>query len=94
MITINLRPGARRASKRGSPFAGLGGRVKELTSGVKDPWQMAAAAAWAVVLLGLGFFFVRTGAQSASLGPQLEEARAEHERYQGFLREKRREDEK
>ena len=92
MITINLRPGARRAVKRGAAFAGMGGRFKEMTSGVKDPWQMAAMAAWALVVLGLGFFFITSSAKAASLGPQLEEARAEHERYQGFLREKRREE--
>lgn len=92
MITINLRPGARRAAKRGSPFAGMGERVKGMSAGVKDPWQMAAAAAWAVVVLGLGFFFITTSAKAASLTPQLEEARAEHDRYQGFLREKRREE--
>jgi Tfp pilus assembly protein PilN len=92
MITINLRPGARRAVKRGAAFAGMGGRFKEMTSGVKDPWQMAAMAAWALVVLGLGFFFITTSAKASSLGPQLEEARAEHERYQGFLREKRREE--
>jgi Tfp pilus assembly protein PilN len=92
MITINLRPGARRAAKRGSPFAGMGERVKGMSAGVKDPWQMAAAAAWAVVVLGLGFFFITASAKAASLTPQLEEARAEHDRYQGFLREKRREE--
>jgi Tfp pilus assembly protein PilN len=92
MITINLRPGARRAVKRGAAFAGMGGRFKEMTSGVKDPWQMAAAAAWAVVVLGLGFLFITTSAKAASLTPQIEEARLEHDRYQGFLREKRREE--
>jgi hypothetical protein len=89
MITINLRPGARRAVKRGAAFAGMGGRFKEMTSGVKDPWQMAAMAAWAVVVLGLGFFFITTSAKASSLEPQLVEARAEHDRYQNFLREKR-----
>jgi Tfp pilus assembly protein PilN len=92
LITINLRPGARRAVKRGAAFAGMGGRLKEMTSGVKDPWTMAAAAAWAVVVLGLGFLFITTSAKAASLTPQIEEARVEHDRYQGFLREKRREE--
>jgi Tfp pilus assembly protein PilN len=92
MITINLRPGARRSAKRGAAFAGMGERLKTMGSGVKDPWQMAAAAAWAVVVLGLGFLFITTSAKAASLGPRLEEARAEHDRYQGFLREKRREE--
>ncbi len=92
MITINLRPGLRRASKRGAAFAGLGERFKGLGSGIREPWQMAAIVAWAVVILGLGFLFVRTGSQMSSLQPQLDEARTEYTRYQGFLREKRREE--
>src|SRR5690606_40892259 len=93
MITINLRPGARRAAKRtGSPFAGFGEKFKGLTTGDRDPWKLAAIGAWAAVLLGLGFLFIRTGSQTASLTTQLEEARAEHTRYQAFLREKRNEE--
>ncbi len=92
MITINLRPGAKRSVQRGAAFAGLGERLKGLGSGVKDPWQLAVIIAWAVVILGLGFFFVRTSTQMSSLRPQLDEARTEYTRYQGFLREKHREE--
>lgn len=92
MISVNLRPGTRRAVKRGSPFAGLGSRFKGVGSGIKQPWQMAAAAAWAVVVLGLGWLFISTGARAASLSDDLDEAYAEQTRYQGFLREKRREE--
>lgn len=92
MITINLRPGAKRAAPRGAAFAGIGERFKGLTSGIKEPWQMAAIVAWAAVILGLGFLFVRTGRQLATLEPQIDEARTEYTRYQGFMREKRREE--
>jgi Tfp pilus assembly protein PilN len=92
MISVNLRPGTRRAVKRGSPFAGMGSRFKDMGSGIKQPWQMAAAGAWALVVLGLGWLFISTGAKAAALEPQLEEAYAEQTRYQGFLREKRREE--
>lgn len=92
MISVNLRPGTRRATKRGSPFAGLGSRMKGMGSGIKQPWQMAAAGAWALVVLGLGYLFISTGAKASSLSTQLEEAYAEQTRYQGFLREKRREE--
>lgn len=92
MITINLRPGAKRAAPRGAAFAGLGERLKGMGSGIKEPWQMAAIIAWAAVILGLGFIFVRTSTQMSSLQPQLEEARTEYTRYQGFMREKRREE--
>lgn len=92
MITINLRPGAKRAAPRGAALAGLGERLKGMGSGIKEPWQMAAIIAWAAVILGLGFIFVRTSTQMSSLQPQLEEARTEYTRYQGFMREKRREE--
>ncbi len=92
MITINLRPGAKRAVQRGAAFAGIGERLRGMTSGIKEPWQMAAIAAWAIVILGLGWMFISSGARMASLGPELDEARAEYARYQGFMREKRREE--
>jgi Tfp pilus assembly protein PilN len=92
MITINLRPGAKRAVQRGAAFAGLGERMRGMATGIREPWQMIAIAAWAIVILGLGFLFISTGARMASLGPQLDEARAEYARYQGFMREKRREE--
>jgi Tfp pilus assembly protein PilN len=91
MIEINLKPGAKRsAAKRGPAFAGLKSQFAELTSGVKDPWAIAAGVACVVVALGLGGLFLRTSSQRAALEPQIEEARAEQARYQGFLREKRR----
>lgn len=92
MITINLRPGAKRAVQRGVPFAGLGERIRGMSTGVKEPWQMVAIATWALVILGLGFMFISSGARMASIGPQLDQARAEYSRYQGFMREKRREE--
>jgi len=91
MIEINLKPGAKRqAAKSGPAFAGLKSQLSELTSGVKDPWAVAAGIACVVVVLGLGGLFLKTGSAQAALEPQLEEARAEQRRYQGFLREKRR----
>lgn len=91
MIEINLKPGAKRATAKSGPaFAGLKSQWAELTAGIKDPWAMAAGVACVVVALGLGGLFLRTGSQRAALEPQLEEARAEQLRYQGFLREKRR----
>lgn len=92
MITINLRPGAKRAVQRGAAFAGLGERLRGMATGIKEPWQMIAIGAWAIVLLGLGYMYISSGARMASLGPQLDEARAEYSRYQGFMREKRREE--
>lgn len=89
MITINLRPGARRAEASGaSPFAGFGEKIKSLGSGGRDPVLIGVAALWAAVLLGGGFLFFRTSSKLAALEPQLETARAEHDRYKAFLRQK------
>jgi Tfp pilus assembly protein PilN len=92
MITINLRPGTKRSAQRGSPFAGLAEQLKGLTGSIKEPWQLAAAGAWVVVVCGLGFLFWQTGSQAGELEPQLTEARAEQDVYQGFIRQKRQEE--
>jgi Tfp pilus assembly protein PilN len=92
MITINLRPGAKRSVERGSPFAGLADQFKGLTGAIKEPWQIAAVVAWVAVIGGLGFFFWQTGSQLGDLEPQLVEARSEQQVYQGFVRQKRQEE--
>lgn len=89
MITINLRPGTKRASKGGgSPFAGLGEKFKSFSSGGRDPVLMGVAALWVLVLLGGGYFFITTASKLASLEPELETARVEHDRYKAFMRQK------
>lgn len=90
MITINLKPGVRRQVQQGPLFGGLREQVKGLKIGVKEPWLAFALGSWAVVLLGLGFLFVRTSSQLGSLEPKVEEARAEQRRYRGFQLQKRR----
>jgi Tfp pilus assembly protein PilN len=92
MITINLRPGARRQAQRGPAFAGLGAQIKGLTSKVKEPWLAAALIAWVGVLGFLGFVYVSTAAKLGKLEPQLETARTEYSRYQDFVKQKRREE--
>src|SRR4051812_41946673 len=88
MITINLRPGLKR--KRGGPaFAGLAERLKGITAQVKDPMMLAAAASLVVSLGWLGWVWVSTSRQLAVLEPHLEQARAEHQRFKGFLAQKR-----
>lgn len=89
MITINLKPGVRRQVQKGPAFGGIQERLKGLSIGVKEPWLAFALGAWAVVLIGLGGLFLRTGSQLGTLEPKLEETRAEHQRYQDFLLAKR-----
>lgn len=91
MITINLRPGAKRAPT-GSPLAGLGERLKGLSAKVKDPALAAAIGVSAVVLIGILWGFLSTGMQAGRLRPQLDEARAENQRFRTLLAQIRREE--
>ena len=90
MITINLRPGGRRAAPRRTPtLAGVSERFRAMNVSDREPWHLIAIGAWAVVIIGLGFFFITTSNQLGALEPELEATRDEYTRYQGFLREKR-----
>lgn len=91
MISINLRPGVKRG--RSAPSFSLGfDRLKGLGSRLKDPMPALAMAAWVGALGFLGWTFFRTTAELAQLEPRLEEARSEHQRFQEFLLQKRREE--
>lgn len=92
MITINLRPGARRQVQRGPAFAGVGTQLKGFFAKVKEPWLAAAVIAWVAVLCFLGFVLLSTTAKISRLEPQLESARTEYSRYQDFVKQKRREE--
>lgn len=92
MITINLRPGARRQAQRGPAFAGLGAQLKGLTSKVKEPWLAAALIAWVGAIGFLGFVYISTATKLSKLEPQLESARTEYARYQDFVKQKRHEE--
>jgi Tfp pilus assembly protein PilN len=91
MITINLRPGARRAPS-GAPFAGLGESLKRLAAKVKDPALAAAAGISAVVLAGMLWGFIGTGVKMSRLQPAMDEARAENQQFRTLLAQIRREE--
>ena len=88
MITINLRPGLKR-KRGGSPLAGVGERLKSAGARVKDPLLLAAAASWIGVIGWLGWVWVNNSRDLGRLEPQLEQARAEHKRFKGFIGQKR-----
>ncbi|MES2305565.1 MAG: PilN domain-containing protein [Gemmatimonadota bacterium] len=92
MITINLRPGARRQTKSGPAFAGLGARIVVITSKVKEPWLAAALTAWVGVVIFLGAVYISTATKLSTLEPQLDAARTEYSRYTDFVKQKRREE--
>jgi Tfp pilus assembly protein PilN len=89
MITINLKPGLKRA-KTGSSFLGGLGALKELPGKVKDPWPMAAVGAVVLTLGFLGFTGISSATKLNSLEPKLESVKAENRRFRAFLQEKRR----
>jgi Tfp pilus assembly protein PilN len=90
-LTINLRPGQKRASGA-SPFALVGDQLRALGGRVKEPTLMLAAAAWVAVVLWLGFMWVSSAAELSALEPRLEQARAENRRFKTFLNEKRKQE--
>ena len=92
MIEINLRPGLKRKRAGASPLAGLGERFKALGTRVQDPMMLLAGGAWALALLFLGGAGLLGQRQLHKLEPQLEETRAEHERFRNFVAAKRREE--
>jgi type IV pilus assembly protein PilN len=73
MIEINLLPGAKR--KRGGRGAGFKlPDVSQLLASIKEPWLIAAVAAWLLVL-GLGVpTYVRRAHAIRDLQPQLDKA--------------------
>ncbi len=91
MITVNLRPGLKRA-RAGSPLAGLAARTRELVAKVQDPMLLGAIAF--AVLVGAGVLWV--GVSNAStlreLEPQLQSAKDENRRFKNFVAQKRREE--
>lgn len=87
MITINLKPGHKRASSKAS-LAGSLDQLKGLGQKIKDPYRLGALA---IGILWLGYVGIsQTSASSelADLEPKLEQARAENRRFRAFLSEK------
>jgi Tfp pilus assembly protein PilN len=89
MITINLKPGSKRAKAGGSLAGGLSA-LKGLPGRVKDPWPMAAVILCGLTVLFLAWVGISSASRQSGLEDQLDAARAENRRYRAFLVEKRR----
>jgi len=87
MITVNLRPGLKR-KRAGSPLAGVLAGVKAFGTKVKDPALLVAVVAWLGVVGWLGYTWLSNTTELRALEPRLEQARAEHKRFQIFLDQK------
>ncbi len=89
MIAINLKPGHKRAAA-GSPLAGLAAQLKGLGQKIKDPYRIGALALSLGWLGYVGISQMSASGELTDLEPQLEQARAENQRFRAFLGEKRR----
>lgn len=88
MIEVNLLPG----KKKKAPGAGFKLALPDfraLITQVKDPWLIAAVAAWVVVGGGGSALFITTRARLAVLDRQLEVVRADERRFRVVIAEKR-----
>ena len=89
MISINLKPGHKRA-KSASPMAAIGAQLKSAGQKIKDPYRLGALAASVAWLGYVGMTQLATSNELADLEPKLAQARAENQRFKAFLGEKRR----
>ena len=89
MITINLKPGTKRA-KSTSSVSGVLARLKGAGEKIKDPYRLGALVLSLAWLGFVAFGQISTSAELASLQPKLDQARAENQRFRAFLGEKKR----
>jgi len=89
MITINLKPGARRA-KTEVPFAGGLSALRALPGQIKDPWPMAAVAAWVLTVGFLAWVGIGSATTLNKLDGRLNAARSENHRFQALIADRRR----
>lgn len=89
MITINLKPGSKRAAA-GASLAGGMNALRTMRTRIKDPWPMAALVVVAVTAIGLALIGFGSASKVSSLEDQLTTARAENRRFKNFLVEKKR----
>ena len=87
MITVNLKPGAKRSKPGG--FGEAFGGLKDLPKKIKDPWPIAAIVIAAVVVGFLAWVWIGSAIQMGRLESDLAAKRAENRRNRQLLAEKR-----
>lgn len=90
MINVNLRPGAKRG-RASRKFSVDLAALKGLGEGFKNPLPLLVLLSWVGAIGFLGWTWFSTSSRLGDLEPRLEEARAEHARFQDFLAEKEKE---
>lgn len=88
MIEINLLPGKKKAAKGGGGGFAMPD-FKALIAQVKDPWLLAAVAAWGLVGGGGALLFITDKARMAAAESRLDRAKTEERRYQIVIAQKR-----
>jgi len=89
MISINLKPGAKRA-KPSASFAGSLAALKELPGRVKDPWPMAAIAAWVLVIGFLGWVGIGSASKQHRVDAEMVKVRADNQNLKHLIAERHR----
>lgn len=89
MITINLKPGARRAKTGASWASGLSS-LKALPQKVRDPWPVAAIVAWVLTAAFLGWVGIGSSVRLNRMETKLAAARSENRRFQTLIADRRR----
>jgi len=87
MIEINLLPG--RTTEKSTGFKLRLPDFRMMLANVTNPWLLAACAAWILVLGGGLALFVTTRARLAVLNSRLDSVRAEKQRYDAVISQKR-----
>ncbi len=88
MITVNLKPGARRQDQKGQALAGLGAVFGAVGKRLAQPGPAIAGVAWVLAVLFLLVVYLHTGSQLHALGPQVQTAEGEYHRYENFVHQK------
>lgn len=91
MITINLKPGAKRQLAKGDPLAMIRQRLMAVRGLVKEPALVMAGGAWLLVVVVIGGLYLHTRARLNTLEPQLVSSTEEFRRYHNFVLEKQHE---
>lgn len=91
MITINLRPGQKRKTS-GNPMAAVRAQIQAAGARVKDPLLVLAIACWVGVIGWLGWTYTSSARELGHLRPAVEQAQAEHRRFETFIKAKRRQE--
>ncbi len=88
MITVNLKPGAKRQDQKGQTLAGVGAVFASVGKRLAQPGPAIAGAAWVLAALFLLVVYLHTGSQLHTLGPQVQTAQSEYRRYENFVHQK------